>query len=371
VEVVEPDDDDVEPDDDEPNTVSFVGPLPPSEAAPAPAPPAPVTPMGGLRLASYRAPDPGEAEASSSFLSTARITTRKGEGADPSSPGSSPTGATRARRRPAATLPAVPGAAPAPTWRASMVSHASVSAAPSAGEAIDLIWADPASAPKLRRAFGDLLADLPAACDPEAAAVRVLAAGAQRDAAGLEDAMASAVGPDAGFRAPAVVVAGELRFAFDEVEALRALVSAVSPYAAGDAALTAAVDAARKLLATPAIPARAAERASLRVRDAFEAASRPIPPRALDAQVERTLLARRAYDRRALFGGDRLRARVALHGADAACPVYLPDALAEVLPMFPAFEAKLVAEAHAAQDPAEPHPVALHALAVARVVPRR
>jgi hypothetical protein len=48
--------------------------------------------------------------------------------------------------------------------------------------------------------------------------------------------------------------------------------------------------------------------------------------------------------------------------------VYLPEALARTLPMFPSFEARLLAEAHPAQDVAEASPVALRALALGRVI---
>ena len=199
-------------------------------------------------------------------------------------------------------------------------------------EAIELIWADPTAAPRLRAAYGDLFADRapPVSSDPaemeaerrEAAVTRILASGRPFDALGLENAMAGAIDADGRLRPPIVLLAGEIRFPFDEHEALR-------------------------------------------VREALTAGGRE-PPGLLE--MERLLLERRAYQRRALLGGKHIRALVMLPGADAACPVYLPDALADVVPMFPAFEARLLAEAHPAQDRAEAHPVALRALALARMV---
>ena len=82
--------------------------------------------------------------------------------------------------------------------------------------------------------------------------------------------MAGAVGPDARFRPPVVLVAGELRFTLEDVA----------------------------------------------------------PPQG------RLLGEGRGYERRALLGGPRIRALLMLPGAEAACPVYLPDALSTVLPMF-------------------------------------
>ena len=191
---------------------------------------------------------------------------------------------------------------------------AAVQAPVAARDTIELLWADPAAAPKIRRAFGDLLADLPppAGADGdearaerhEAAVMRVFSTGRRCDAAGLEDAMAGAVGPDARFRPPLVLVAGELRFTLEDVA----------------------------------------------------------PPQG------RLLGEGRGYERRALLGGPRIRALLMLPGAEAACPVYLPDALSTVLPMLAAFEAQVIAQAHPSQDQAEAHPVALEALALGRVV---
>ena len=241
-------------------------------------------------------------------------------------------------------------------------------------EAIDLLWADPSAAPKILRAFGDLLADLapPPDADPEDLVVRVLGSGRGCDASGLEGAMAGAVGPDGRFRPPLVLVAGDLAVAFDELETLRATLAAALPFAAGDRRLRGALDEANDLLATPGLDPATGVTADLaeRVRGALAQGGRA-PPGHLTAQVERTLLERRAYQRRALLGGDHLRALVTLPGAEAACPVYLPEALAASLPMFPAFEARILAEAHHAQDQAEAHPAALHALALGRVLPGR
>jgi hypothetical protein len=201
-------------------------------------------------------------------------------------------------------------------------------------EAIELIWVDAGAAPRLRAAFEDLFADRApsVSSDPaerevercEAAVTRIFASGRRCDAHGLLDAMVGAIDPDGRLRPPVVLVAGELRFPFDEPEALR-------------------------------------------VREALSERGR-VSPGLLDAEVERLLLERRAYQRRAILGGKRIRALVTLPGAETACPVYLPDALADVVPMFPAFEARLLAEAHAAQDRAETHPVALRAVALGRMV---
>ncbi len=175
---------------------------------------------------------------------------------------------------------------------------------------------------------------------------------------------------DGRFRAPLLVVPGELRFAFDTIEALRLTVSAALPFAPGDARLREALDLARELLATPWLTplSHAAEALTQRVQEAFTQGGRP--PAYLGGVVDRALLERRAYQRRTVLGADRIRATLALPG-EAPRPVYLPTEAAASLPMFPAFDARLLVEVHPPQDQAEASPVALKALAIGRVVPRR
>ena len=69
-----------------------------------------------------------------------------------------------------------------------------------------------------------------------------------------------------------------------------------------------------------------------------------------------------------LFGAEMSRALVTPPGATAACPLYVPGVAGSALPMFAAFEARLTAEVHAAQDQAEAHAVALRALALGRAM---
>jgi hypothetical protein len=370
------------PDDhDGPSTVSF-------PEAPAAPPPAPVPAfVATSRIAAYVPPEVLPFQSAPPAAPAHPIAQADPAAAPPPLP------RTRGHAQTLAVLPGSPTTGPA--WLNAPVpaDHAVAAAAPRFGDpppaaplaargridprpardAIELVWADPAAAPAIRRAFADLLADLPPPSGAEiheAAVVRVFAAGRRCDAAGLEDAMAAAVGPDGWFRPPLVLVAADLCFAFDELEALRAMVGAARPFAAGDAGITAALDAASDLLAAqgPGAARSLLDHTAQRAREAFAKAGRALPQDVLGAEVQRLLLARRAYQRRALLGGPRIRALVTLPGADTGCPVYLPDALATALPMFAAFDARIVARAHPAIDQSEPHPAALEALALGRVV---
>jgi hypothetical protein len=250
-----------------------------------------------------------------------------------------------------------------------------VPAAPRFGgpESIDLVWHDRAALGRIRAAFLDAgpPPSSPGEDDAERIAsdlVRALASTTRASAAAIDEAMATAAGSDGRFRAPLLALPGELRFAFDEIEALRLTVSAALPFVSGDARLREAVDLAKELLGTPWLSplSSAAEGLAQRVRDAFAQGGRP--PAYLGGIVDRALLERRAYQRRAVFGDERIRALLTLPG-DAPRPAYLPVAVAAALPMFPAFEARLLVEVHPAQDHAETSPVALAVVAVGRMVP--
>ena len=145
---------------------------------------------------------------------------------------------------------------------------------------------------------------------------------------------------------------------------MRATLTTVSPLVGSDEALKSAVQAAKDFLATPGLmsaPA-VAEGLTKRMEDAFAQGKRVVPAGYLDAQRERALLEQRQYQRRAVFGGKHLRALVRLGGAEPApgvrlgmagkappasavvVPAYLPESLAEGLPMYPRFRVRMVAE---------------------------
>src|SRR5262249_54002742 len=115
---------------------------------------------------------------------------------------------------------------------------------PETPKAIQLVWYDAEVLPRLRRkpAFQPLLTELesrppdadrddpamasnPAMVEDRRDVFEVLARGEPLDEAGLEEALARAVRDDGKFAPPFVLVAGEVRFPFDELATLRATVS--------------------------------------------------------------------------------------------------------------------------------------------------
>jgi hypothetical protein len=249
---------------------------------------------------------------------------------------------------------------------------------------LDLLWFDPKSLARIRRhtAWRKILAGLddqlpdpdiddpeldvePAAAEERREIFEVLAHGEALGGEALRGVLAAAVRRDGRFVAPLVLLEGELFFPFDEIETLRAVIAVVGPLGGGDDRAKAALAAAGDFLSAwgPLSSKRAAEEHIAAIKEAYTPGKRGLPLVEVEAQVVHGLLDLRRYQRRAVFGGQKLRCLL----QPAAIPAYLPEALAEVLPMFQRFRARLVAEAHLAADQREAHRVALGVVALARV----
>lgn len=258
---------------------------------------------------------------------------------------------------------------------------------PEPGDLLDLLWFDPKSLPRVRkqpafRPILDALNDMPLDPDiddpalevePAAAEERreifeVLARGEALGDEALKGALRGAIRGDGRFVAPLVLLEGELALPFDEIEALKAIVATVTPLVGSDDRLKAALSAAREFLQTldPLSSSALAEGLTAALKEAYGRGKHALPLAKVEAQAERALLEHRRYQRRAVFGGRQLRCLLQPTAAASAIPAYLPEALAEALPMFERFRARLLAEAHLAADQREAHPVALRVLAIAR-----
>lgn len=190
------------------------------------------------------------------------------------------------------------------------------------------------------------------------------------DLEGVNEAIADAVKDDGTFIRPLVVLAGDIAFPFDELETLKATVTAVTPLIAGDKKLKETVDTVNELLKTPWLQSGTgvAEGLTGRVKEAFAQGNRMLPPSYLETHTERILLEQRHYQRRTVFGEPWIRSLFSSPGgASQTIPAYLPETLSKKLPMFQTMRVRLIAEAHLQQDQYETHPSALRVIAIGRV----
>lgn len=289
-------------------------------------------------------------------------------------------------------LAALPVGVPEPTPEAAPVPSEPVRPASKLelGKALHLVWFDAEILPKVRRkvAFKPLLdaldgrpldSDLddpntardPVMVEDRRDVFEVLARGDAVDEAALNEAVDRAVRDDGKFVSPFLLVAGEVRFPFDEMATLKATLSIVTPFATGDEPLKMTIADAREFLRTPDLlsPPGVIEGFTARVQDAFRKTRKPVPPGYLEDQTERVLVEKRLYQRREVFGGLHLRAQLYLTPTSKPWPLYVPEAIATKLPMFARFPARILADVLLQEDQYEAHPNSLRASAIGRVAP--
>ncbi|WP_197041424.1 DUF2169 family type VI secretion system accessory protein [Chondromyces apiculatus] len=282
--------------------------------------------------------------------------------------------ASDAAATPLETPPSGSGAGPAPRPRL-----------PPPSEYVDLLWFDERAPQRVRQQAawasylretarttewltGEEAVQEPQATRDRREVARALARVPPLDAFGVTRAVEESIDEDGILTRPLVVVGGELTMSFDPLEALKTTITVASQLTAADKKLKDAVDAASEVVQTRAAGGPLVEGASTRIRQAFAQMNRTLPADYLDATVQRTLIEERRYQRRTVLGGVRLCAALAT-GSGAPLPVYLPEMLADKLPLFPKFRVRAVAEPHAQQDPAETEPLALLVLALGRALP--
>jgi hypothetical protein len=292
---------------------------------------------------------------------------------------------------PSAAAPA-PTPAPAPAVRAILPR-----ARPDARDAVRLIWYEPESVPRLRRtrAFRPILDELeklpldaelddpaaakdPAEMEERREVFQILTRGEPTDAEGVNEAISDAVRDDGKFVPPILLASGDLSFPFDELETLKATLTAVTPLVTPtDESLKSTIELAREFLKTPGLlsgPA-VAEGLTTRLKDAFGAGKRMVPAAYLETQTERALLEHRHYQKRLVFGAPHLRALFHAPGGSASNPIptYLPADIAAKLPLYQRFRVRMLVEVHFQEDQSESHIAALRVLSIGRAFlsPRR
>jgi len=278
-----------------------------------------------------------------------------------------------------------PATAPAPT-----AARAPAASTTEAAAAILLLWYDPESVPRVRRqpAWRDTLRELerkpldqdlddpafgkdPMDIEDRREIFELLARASATDALGLRESLAGSMRDDGKLVPPLRLIACDLVFPFDELETLKATVATVTPLLGNDEQLRAAVTNAQEFLKLPDLRSAPAvsEGLTTRIREAWTQGKRAVPQGYLETQTERALLTGRCYQRREVFNGKHLRALAQPAGSQELIPTYLPEALADGLPLYQRFRARLVAEVHPQLDQYETHPLALRTFALARALP--
>jgi hypothetical protein len=261
---------------------------------------------------------------------------------------------------------------------------------PAVTEILDLVWFDKVAAPRIKQnpEWKRILDDLESTeFDPEAEdrpssddtgddddrreVFEVLTRGSPSGPERIDQALVDAVRNDGRFAPRLLLVSGELRFEFDDIEVLKATIAAAGPLAGEEGDLKQAVDRAGEFLKSPGLicSSDVARGFTQRIREAFERApNRLVHAGYLNEQTERVLVDRRAYQRKNVFGERYLRGQTFFIGMDAGIPTYLPDDLTKKLPMFRTFRFRMLAETHHQEDQYEAHAAAFKPVAIARVV---
>ena len=379
-------------------------PRPPMGSSPDTAPVAPPPPRRPFESSSWPAGSPADVAAPPPVRPALPVvpppvaaTSREGAEspwAAGNNAGGSPTPETIGMAAAAAALatppsPASPSPAPIPAPRPSARARLEPR------ELLKLLWFDPESVPRIRRKkpFREVLAELegkaldpdlddpalaedPAAMEDRREVFEILARAPISEAERIQEALADAVREDGKFVPPLLLLAGDLAFPFDELETLKATLTTVTPLVTpGDDVLRANIELARDFLKTPGLLSGplVAEGLTSRLKDAFAQGKRMVPSGYLEQQTERALLENRHYQKRKLFGGVHLRALLHVSGSSQVVPTYLPADLAESLPLYQRFRARVIVEVHLQEDQSETHSAALRVMAIARgsALPRR
>ncbi|MBW2456061.1 MAG: DUF2169 domain-containing protein [Deltaproteobacteria bacterium] len=254
-------------------------------------------------------------------------------------------------------------------------------------ETVELLWYDDEATERLRRQWPKLCEDLDfaprddrhdlATQDPKEARDHhthfgVLIEARTTNRHSLVQELRESVSESGRFTPPLVVLRGQLRFPFEDIEILQATAASVAPIAGDDKKLAEALSQVKELVDTPLLAGsgETVRNFTNHLRKLFEQARRSLKLEYLDEAVERILLEQRRYQKRTLFGAEWIRALFTSKGdgKDQAIPCYLPEALCKQLPTMSQFETRLIAEAHVKQDQYESHPYALRVVTLGRIV---
>jgi len=222
---------------------------------------------------------------------------------------------------------------------------------------------------RLRRAQGldEVVKDGPP--DDRSDILRVLSCAQPADTPEIRRALAECLDDLDDLEPPMLLVAGEMRPLFDEIEMLRTTIAVAQQVAGGDKKVLATIAVGQEAAAA-SIPPRPETTLGF-IRQIEQAAlSLNLPTRYVPAEVERILTEGRKYKRRTILGAPRIRADLTFRNGDVMS-MYLPDSAASSLPLLISFPVIAICEVTPREDLTETQDEALVVLALGRVLRTR
>ncbi len=202
--------------------------------------------------------------------------------------------------------------------------------------------------------------------DDRSDVLRVLSCGQPADAAEVRRALADCLDDLDELEPPVLLVAGELRPMFDEVETLRTTIAVAQLVAGSDKKVLAAIAVGQEAVAASIAPRPETALGFVRqIEQATNALN--LPTRYVAAEVERVLTEGRKYKRRTVLGAPRVRADLTLRGGEVMS-MYIPDSASSSLPLLLSFSVVAICEVTPREDLTEAQDDALVALALGRVL---
>ncbi len=161
------------------------------------------------------------------------------------------------------------------------------------------------------------------------------------DDQGIRRAFSGSVSEDGVFTAPVVLIEGDFRWSFEEVETLRVTAGLAGPLATTNKKVKDLVDIADDMLGKPIVFKGPAANLTAKIREQFGASS-VVAQNEANVVIDQTLLERQAYQKRQFFDKKWLRGTLKVGGASMTA--YLPEAVLGNMPAFNELRIKVVAE---------------------------
>ena len=255
--------------------------------------------------------------------------------------------------------------------------------------AVDLIWANAGSMARIRKhaAWKDVLGSVKVRPDDDDVdddlpparrlagkdrrdVLAVLSRGEPLDAMGIEGALLQALDDEGGFTPPLVLAGGELVMRYDELETLKATLSALAPHAGSDKRLEEATARVQEMFKMPWVQGAngVLEETTSQLKKLFADVCKGMALDRFEWQIEQTLLEGRHYRKRTVFGQPRLVGVLWSPGGKQSVPVYMPEHLSKELPTLRRMVVRLIGDVRPRAEEAEKSAAALRVVAMGRGV---